>query len=147
MNPRQRVESALPKDHGDHIAERGFNSLSQNNLVLKVFVPMPQVMKIPVAKAAGDKKWGEARKVASVAMDQGEEQKGGYYGAQSDKKEGPLWNVQKSAYVFHDTSGLSHGHPLAGFFWEDSLRKFYWDRGNACLFIEKQKSILISVRG
>ena len=43
---RKRLESTLPKDHEDHNAERGFNSLSHCNLVHK-FVPMPQATNIP----------------------------------------------------------------------------------------------------
>ena len=38
----------------DHIAGKGFTSMSHYNLVHK-FIPMPQVMKIPDAKAAVDK--------------------------------------------------------------------------------------------
>ena len=73
---RKRLESTLPKDHEDHIAEKGFNSLSHHNLVHK-FVPMPQAVKIPDAKGAVDKeqRMGEARKVASVAIDQNKEEK------------------------------------------------------------------------
>ena len=48
---RMRLESTLPKDHENHIAERGFNSISQFNLVHK-FVLMPQAMKLPDVKAA-----------------------------------------------------------------------------------------------
>ena len=70
------MESTLPRDHEDHIAERGFNSMSHYNLVYK-FIPMLQAMKIPDSKAAVDNKLGEARKVASVAIEPGEEQKGG----------------------------------------------------------------------
>ena len=51
---RKRLESNLPKDHKDHIAEKGLNSISHNKLVRK-FIPMPQAMKTPDAKAAVDK--------------------------------------------------------------------------------------------
>ena len=51
---RKRLERTLPKDHEDHIAEKGFNSISHHNLVHK-YVPMPQAMNIPHAKAAVDK--------------------------------------------------------------------------------------------
>ena len=40
---------------------RGINSLSHYNLVHK-FIPMPQAMKIPDAKAAVDKEWENWRK-------------------------------------------------------------------------------------
>ena len=53
---RQRLESSPPKDHEDHIAGKGYNSMTHDNLVHK-FSPMPQAMKIPAAKAAVDKAW------------------------------------------------------------------------------------------
>ena len=40
----------------DHIAGKGNYSLQHYNLVHK-FIPMPQAMKIPAAKAAVDKEW------------------------------------------------------------------------------------------
>ena len=48
---RKRVEGTLHKDHEDHIAGKGINSLDNCNLVHK-FIPMPQALKIPV-----DKEW------------------------------------------------------------------------------------------
>ena len=53
---RLRMEESLPKYHEDHIAGKGDNSLQHYNLVHK-FIPMPQAMKIPAAKAAVDKEW------------------------------------------------------------------------------------------
>ena len=55
---RVRMEEPLPNYHEDHIAGRGDNSLQQCNLVHK-YIPMPQAMKTPAAKAAVDKEWGE----------------------------------------------------------------------------------------
>ena len=43
--------NSMPHHHEDHIAGKGENSLQQYNLVHK-FIPMPQAMKIPAAKAA-----------------------------------------------------------------------------------------------
>ena len=51
-----RVEESLPNYHEDHIAGKGDNSLQHYNLVHK-FIPVPQAMKIPDAKAAVDKEW------------------------------------------------------------------------------------------
>ena len=48
------MEESLPKNHEDHIAGKGDNSLQHYNMVRK-FVPIPQAMKIPAAKAAVDK--------------------------------------------------------------------------------------------
>ena len=58
---RKRSEGTLHKDHEDHIAGKGINSLSHDNLVQK-FIPMPQTMKIPEAKAAVEKEWEHWRK-------------------------------------------------------------------------------------
>ena len=49
---RQRLESSLPKDHQDHIAGKGYNSLQHYNLVHK-FISMPQAMKVPDASSSG----------------------------------------------------------------------------------------------
>ena len=51
---RPRMEESLPNYHEDHIAGRGDTSLQHYNLVHK-FIPMPQALKIPAAKAAVDK--------------------------------------------------------------------------------------------
>ena len=56
QSTRQRAESSQSKDHEDHIACKRFTSMSHNNLVHK-FIPMPQAMNIPDAKAAVDKEW------------------------------------------------------------------------------------------
>ena len=47
---RLRKERILPKNHEDHIAGRGTNSLHLYNVVRK-FIPMRQAMEIPAAKA------------------------------------------------------------------------------------------------
>ena len=51
---RKLMEGSLHKDHEDHIAGKGMNSLSHYHLV-HIFIPMSQAMKIPDAKAAVDK--------------------------------------------------------------------------------------------
>ena len=53
---RMRMEESLPNDH------EGDNSLQHYNLVHK-FIPMPQAMKIPAAKAAVDKEWEKLEKI------------------------------------------------------------------------------------
>ena len=50
---RLRMGESLPIHHEDHVAGKGNNSLHHYNLVHK-FIPMPQAMKIPAAKAAVD---------------------------------------------------------------------------------------------
>ena len=56
------MESTLPKDHEDHFAEKGFNSLSHYNVVRKI-VPVLQATKILDAKAAADKEWKKIEKL------------------------------------------------------------------------------------
>ena len=56
-----RMGESLPNHHEDHIARKGDNSLQHYNLVHK-FIPMPQVMKIPAAKAAVDIEWEKLKK-------------------------------------------------------------------------------------
>ena len=56
MNPRDNEQNlhSPKKKHEDHIAGKGFTSMSHHNSVHK-FIPMPQAMKTPDAKAAVDK--------------------------------------------------------------------------------------------
>ena len=53
---RERLEETLPKNHEDHIDEKGLNSVSHHNLVHN-FLPMLQAMTFPDGKAAVDKVW------------------------------------------------------------------------------------------
>ena len=61
---RLRVGNSIPHHHQDHIAGKGKNSLQHYNLVRK-FIPMPQAMKIPAAKAAVDKEWEKLEKISA----------------------------------------------------------------------------------
>ena len=61
---RMRMGSSIPHHHEDHIAGKGENSLQHYNLVHK-FIPMPQAMKIPAAKAAVDKEWEKLEKISA----------------------------------------------------------------------------------
>ena len=61
---RLRMGSSLPNHHEDHIAGKGENSLQHYNLVHK-FIPIPQTMKIPAAKAAVDKEWEKLEKISA----------------------------------------------------------------------------------
>ena len=65
---RQRAESSQPKNHEDRIAGKGFTSMSHYNLVPK-FIPMPQVMKIPDAKAAVDKDWRKLETIPAWSLE------------------------------------------------------------------------------
>ena len=61
---RMRMGNSIPPNHEDHIAGKGENSLQHYNLVYK-FVPMPQAMQIPAAKAAVDKEWEQLEKMSA----------------------------------------------------------------------------------
>ena len=61
---RRRMGNSIPYHHEDHIAGKGYNSLQHYNLVHK-FIPMPQAMKIPAAKAAVDKEWEKLEKFSA----------------------------------------------------------------------------------
>ena len=61
---RMRMGNSIPHYHQDHIAGKGENSLQHYNLVHK-FIPMPQALKIPAAKAAADKEWEKLEKISA----------------------------------------------------------------------------------
>ena len=56
--------NSIPHHHEDHIAGKGQNSLQHYNLVHK-FIPVPQAMKIPAAKAAVDKERENLEKISA----------------------------------------------------------------------------------
>ena len=60
---RMRMGNSIPHHHEDHIAGKGNNSLQHYNLFHK-FIPTPQAIKIPAAKAAVDKEWEKLEKIA-----------------------------------------------------------------------------------
>ena len=59
-----RMGNSIPHHNEDHIAGKGENSLQHYNLVHK-FIPMPQAMRIPAAKAAADKEWEKLEKISA----------------------------------------------------------------------------------
>ena len=61
---RLRMGESLPNHHEDHIAGKGDNSLQHYSLVHN-FIPMPQALKIPAAKAAVDKEWEKLEKISA----------------------------------------------------------------------------------
>ena len=72
---RPRVELSLPKHHDDHIAGKGYTSVTHCNLVHK-FIPMTPA-KIPDAKAVVDKEW-KKRDNSSLATVETPKQEGEY---------------------------------------------------------------------
>ena len=61
---RLRMGNSIPHHHEDHIAGKGDNALQHYHLVHK-FIPMPQAMKIPAAKAAVDKEREKLEKISA----------------------------------------------------------------------------------
>ena len=61
---RMHMGNSIPSNHEDHIAGKGENSLQHYNLVHE-FIPMPQAMKIPAAKAAVDKEREKLEKISA----------------------------------------------------------------------------------
>ena len=57
-----RLEDVPHRYHEDHISAEGINSLNHYNLVHK-FIPMPQALNIPDAKAAVGKLWEKLEKI------------------------------------------------------------------------------------
>ena len=64
---RLRMGESLPNHHEDHIAGQGDNSLQHCDLVHR-FIPMPQAMKIPAAKAAVDKEWENLENISALNL-------------------------------------------------------------------------------
>ena len=70
VNPQDCIwKKSLPDYHEDHIAGKGVNSLQHYNLVHK-FIPLPQAMKIPEAKAAVDEEWEKLEKIPACDLTQ-----------------------------------------------------------------------------
>ena len=65
---RMRMGHSQPHNHEDHIAGKGENSLQHYNLVHK-FIPMPQAMKIPPAKASSGQGMGKIGENFGVELD------------------------------------------------------------------------------
>ena len=56
------------ENHEDHIAGKGFTSMSHYNLAHKV-IPMPQAMKILDASVAVDKEWKKLELIPAMQLD------------------------------------------------------------------------------
>ena len=83
---RQRAESLQSKIHEDRIAGKGFTSMTHYNLVRK-FIPMPQTMKIPDAKAAVDKEWKKLETIPAWNLENVKSKTEVILEAQRDNKE------------------------------------------------------------
>ena len=83
---RQRVEPSLSKNDEDHIAGKGYNSMTHHNFVHN-FIPMPQAMKTPDAKAAVDKGWKKLDAISTWQLDKVTSKTEVILKAQKDKQE------------------------------------------------------------
>ena len=84
MNPREGVWNE------DHIVEKGFNSISQYNMV-HTFIPMHQAMQTLDAKVAVDKEWEKLEKLPAWQLDQVKSKKRGHSrGTKIEKNNSPL---------------------------------------------------------
>ena len=74
---RKRMEGSPHKNHEDHIAGKGMNPLSHNNLVRKIF-PLPRAMKENTrCKSCSGKRMWKTRENTSMAADESQKQKWG----------------------------------------------------------------------
>ena len=90
MHPRDQERNCLNlKNHKDHFAGNGYTSMTHLNLVCK-FIPMPQAMKNPDAKAAVDKEWKKLETIPVWQLEKVKIKKEVILAAQRDKKKSPL---------------------------------------------------------
>ena len=82
---RQCLESSLPKNHEDHIAGKGYTSMTHCHSVHK-FIPMLQAMKIPDAKATVNKEWKKPETIPAWQLGKVKSKKEVILEAQRDKK-------------------------------------------------------------
>ena len=82
---RQRTETVQTKNHEDHIAGKGFTSMTHHKSVHKI-IPMPQVMKIPDAQAAMDKECKKLETIPVWDLEKVKSKKEVILEAQRDKK-------------------------------------------------------------
>ena len=70
------MEGSQNKNHEDHIAGRGMNSLSHYNLVHK-FIPMPQALKNTRCEGCSGERMGKIGKDTGMAADKSQKRKRG----------------------------------------------------------------------
>ena len=86
MNPRDSEQTlCIPKNQEDRTAGKGFTSMTHYNSVHK-FIPMPQAMKIPDAKAAVNKEWKKLETIPAWDLEKVKSKKEVLLEAQRDNK-------------------------------------------------------------
>ena len=86
---RQRLESSLTKKHEDHIAGKGYTSMTHYNLFHK-FTRMPQAMKIWDQKQQWTRNGRSWRQLQPGSWES-KKQEGDYTGSTKKQKESPLF--------------------------------------------------------
>ena len=90
MNPQDNEWNLLcRKITEDPIAGKGFTSMTHYDLVHK-FIPTPQAVKLPDAKAAVDKEWKKLETIPPWKMEKVKSKNEVILEARRDKKESPL---------------------------------------------------------
>ena len=80
---------SLLTKHKDRIAGKGVVSLTHCNLVHK-FIPMPQALRIPNAKAAVDKEWKQLETIPAWQLEKVKSKKKVTLQSTKGQKESPL---------------------------------------------------------
>ena len=107
MNPHgEEWNLLLPENHEDHIAGKGFTSMSHFNLVRK-FIPMPEAMEIMDAKIAVDEEWRDYQIVSDKHLMQYLPILRKNWRMLPDCSKFLNQNVQTFGYVFHDKKWLN----------------------------------------
>ena len=82
---RQRLESSAPKDHEDHIAGKGYYSMTHYNLVHK-FIPIFSSDENSGCESSSEQGMEEARNDSSVAVGESQKQERRYSGSTKRQK-------------------------------------------------------------
>ena len=89
LNPRDSEQNLCSLGTMDHIAGKGFTSMTHYNLV-HMFIPMPQAMKIFGCQKLPWTRNGRTRDNSGMGIGKSQEQEGGYSGSTKRQKESPL---------------------------------------------------------
>ena len=88
------------KNHEDHVASKGHNSIGHNSILhynfVHKFIPVPQTRKIPDAQTAMDKEWKQKLETIPVLTV-----------GQSQKKRSHSWSLKKNKKKIHSASYMN----------------------------------------
>ena len=106
---RQPLEPSLPKNHEDHIAGKGYNSMTHYNLA-HMFILVPQAMKLRDAKAAVDKEWKKLETIPAWQLEKGKSKKEVKRKAQQDKRKASKCGMRAKISEVPRSSRTSRRH-------------------------------------